>query len=99
MVVSRPRITKEITSMYNKQVCFTANLHRIYLKPHGVETNDWYTGSYRMSHQDIKEILKEWPEEWWNPIDSGSDSEDVTHRHTDKGKNKMDEGKSTEKLL
>jgi hypothetical protein len=49
-----------------------------------------------MSQMDIEEILKEWPEEWRNPVDSSSNSEDITHRHTDKGKNKQVEGKSTE---
>ena len=48
VVASRPRITKEITSMYKKQVCFIEDLHRIYLKPLSVETKDWYIGSYRM---------------------------------------------------
>ena len=41
--------------------------------------------------------MKEWPEEWQNVIDSSSNSEDVTRRLTNKGKNKSDEGKSTEK--
>lgn len=97
MVASWARITKEITDMYKKQVCFIADLHRIYLKPRSVETKDWYTRSYRMSQMDIEEILKEWLEEWRNPTKSSSDSEDVTRKHAGKGKDKQDEGKSTEK--
>lgn len=54
VVVNQPRITKEITIMYKKQVCFTTNRHRIYLKPRSVEAKDWYTGSYRMSQMDIE---------------------------------------------
>ena len=47
---------------------------------------------------DIEEIMKEWPKEWHNFVDSSSDSKDVTRRHTYKGKNKLDEGKSTKKM-
>ena len=76
-----------------------ADLHRIYLKPCGVETKDWYTGSHRMSQVDIEEILKEWPEEWWNPTDIHSDLEEGTDKEVDKGKQKQGEGKGKEKQL
>lgn len=85
--------------MYKNQVCFTTDLHHIYLKPHDVETKDWYTGSYQMSQMDIEEILKEWPEEWRNPTDNNSDSEEVTGKQTEKGKQKQGEGKSMKKQL
>ena len=97
VVANRSRITKNIIDMYKNQVCFTTDLHHIYLKPHGVETKDWYTGSYQMSHMDNEEILKEWLEEWRNPADNNSDSEKVTGKQTYKGKQKQGEGKSTKK--
>lgn len=50
--------------MYRKQIRFMVDLHRIYIKPHGVKTKDWYIGSYRMVQADIEEIIKEWPKEW-----------------------------------
>lgn len=94
MIANRPKITKDITNVYKNQVCFMANLHRIYLKPHDVETKDWYIGSYQMSQMDIEEIIKEWPEEWRNSGDIHSDSEEGTDKETDKGKHKLDEGKA-----
>lgn len=67
MVASRPRITKDLTDMYKKQIHFMMDLHHICIKPRGIKTKDWYTGSYRMVQADIEEIIKEWPEEWRNP--------------------------------
>ena len=50
-----------------------------------------------MSQIDIKEIFKEWPEEWRNPADYNSDLEEVTGKQTYKGKQKKGEVKSMEK--
>ena len=59
MVASRPRITKGLIDMYKDQLKFMADMHRIYIEPCGVKTNDWYTGLYRMVQTDIEEIIKE----------------------------------------
>lgn len=97
VVASRPRITKDVTDMYKKRVCFMADLHHIYIKPRGVKTKDWYTGSYRMVQANTKEIIKEWPEEWKNPNVNHSDSEECSDNETSKGKNKCGEDKGKEK--
>ena len=73
------------------------DLHRIYIKPRGVKTKDWYTGSYLMVQVDIKEIIKEWLEEWRNPIVNHSDSNEGRDREKSKGKNKIGEDKGKEK--
>ena len=74
-----------------------ADLHRIYLKPHDVQAKDWYTGSYRLSQADIEEIIKEWSDEWRNPNDIHSDSEQDSDKEVNKGKQKLGEGKGKEK--
>ena len=75
--------------MYEKQIFFMEDLHYIYIKPHGVKTKDWYIGSYRMVQDDIKEIIKEWPEEWRNPDLNLSESKEDSDREKAKGKKKV----------
>lgn len=73
------------------------DLHHIYIKPRGVKTKDWYTGSYQMVQADIEEIIKEWPKEWKNPNVNCSNSEEGSDKETTKGKNKLDEDEGKEK--
>ena len=97
VVASRPRITKDLTDMYKKQIHFMTDLHRIYIKPRGVKTKDWYTGSYRMVKVDIEEIIKEWLEEWRNPDINLSELEEDSDREKAKGNKKVGEDKGKEK--
>ena len=69
----RPRITKELTNLYKKEIRFMVDMHRIYTKPRGIKEKDWYTRAYQMEQQDVQEIIKEWPEEWRNPTIDISD--------------------------
>ena len=48
VVASQPRITKDLTNMYRKQIHFMVDLHHIYNKSHNVKKKYWYTSSYLM---------------------------------------------------
>ena len=61
-----PRITNDITDVYSKKVRFLADMHQKWIKPRGIKKSGWYAGSYRMTAEDIKQIIKEWLEEWQN---------------------------------
>lgn len=78
LIASRPIIIKEVTYMYKKGIRFMVNMHRIYIKPRGIKEKDWYTRAYRIEQQYVDEIIKEWPEEWKNPIVEISDFDEET---------------------
>lgn len=59
-----PRITNEVTDAYSKKVWFLADMHQICIKPRGIKKSDWYAGPYRMTIEDVEQIIKEWPQEW-----------------------------------
>lgn len=77
---------KQVTDMYINKVRFIADLHRIYIKPHGVKRVDWYTRAYRMELADIDQIIKEWLDEWKGSVVEDRDSEEEMTK--DKGKRK-----------
>ena len=82
--------------MYKKEIRFMADMHRIYIRLRGVKGQDWYTGAYRMDQQDIEEIIKEWPEEWKNPVVDIRDSDEEKETEKEKGKEKIGEKKKKE---
>ena len=59
-----PRITNEVTDAYSKKVWFLADMHQIWIKPCGIKKSGCYAGLYRMTAEDIEQIIKEWPQEW-----------------------------------
>ena len=59
-----PRITNEVTDAYSKKVQFLADMHQIWIKPRGIKKSGWYAGPYRMTAEDVEQIIKEWPQEW-----------------------------------
>ena len=75
--------------MYKKHICFMVDLYYIYIKPHGVKSKDWYTGSYRIVQADIEEIIKEWPKEWKNPDINLSESDEDSDKEKAKTKDKF----------
>ena len=78
--------------MYIKRIRFIVNIHRIYIKLHGVKGIDWHTSAYQMEQEDVEQIIKEWPKEWNISIVDVSDSDE----EKEKGKEKIGEKKEKE---
>ena len=66
VIQKTPRITNEVIDAYSKKVWFLADMHQIWIKPHGIKKFGWYASPYRMIVEDVEQIIKEWPEEWKN---------------------------------
>ena len=90
-----PRIINGITDVYSKKVWFLMDMHQIWIKPHGIKKSGWYVGSYRMTVEDVEQIIKEWPKEWQN-IEVKSD--DDTESEKDSEEPPPDPEKGKEKL-
>lgn len=73
------------------------DMHYIYIKLHGVKTNDWYTGSYRMVHAYMEEIIKECPKECRTPDINLTESNEDGGKQKAKGKATTGEKKEKEK--
>ena len=82
--------------MYIKGIRFITDIHRIYIKPHGVKGVDWNTGAYRMEQEDVEQIIKEWPDEWKSSAIDVRNS--VEENKKEKGKEKMGEKKEKEHI-
>lgn len=73
------------------------DIHKIYIKPHGVKSIEWHTDAYRMEPVDIDQIIKDWTKEWKTSDVDLSDSDEETTKDKDKGKEKVGEKKEKER--
>ena len=53
-----------MTDTYGKIICFVADRHHIYLQPHAQEGNEMHIGYYRMTLEDLEQVIKDQPELW-----------------------------------
>ena len=88
MIADKPRITKQVTDMYIKRIRFVVDMHRIYIKPHGIKNVDYHIGTYHMDPEDIDEIIKDKPEKWKSFTVDLSNSDEELPKEKDKGKEK-----------
>ena len=58
------RVTREVTDTYGKIMRFTANRHHIYLQPRVQQGGDRHIGYYRMTQEDIEQVIKDQLEIW-----------------------------------
>lgn len=98
LIVDKPCITKQVTDMYIKRIRFVVDMHKNYIKSHGIKNVDWNTGTYHMELEDIDEINKDWPEEWKSSAIDLRDSDEEPPKETDKGKQKLGEKKEKEHI-
>ena len=61
---SSPCITHEVTDTYGKIMRFVADRHHIYLQPCTKEGGDRHIRYYRMTQEDIEQVIKYQPEIW-----------------------------------
>ena len=59
-----PRVTREVTDMYGKIMCLAVDWHHIYLHPRAQKGGDRHIGYYRMTQEDIEQVIKDQPEIW-----------------------------------
>jgi len=53
-----------VTDAYGKIIFFVADRHHIYLQLHAQEGNDRHIGYYRMTSEDVEQVIKDQPEFW-----------------------------------
>ena len=59
-----PRISTEIVDIYDNQLNFMADSHRIYLRPKRSRRDDWANGWFRMTAKDVEGVVKDFDDEW-----------------------------------
>ncbi len=50
--------------MYHTWLDFTMDRHTIYLRPKGFRKDVWAIGLFRMTAQDVEDVIKEFDDEW-----------------------------------
>ena len=90
-----PHVTREVTDTYSKIMCFIADRHHIYLQPRAQQDADKHIGYYRMTQEDIEQVIKDQLEIWVGSKEAPKgkkEKEKEKEKHTkiekDKGKNR-----------
>ena len=84
-------ISTETVDIYDNQLDFMADSHRIYLRPKKSKRDDWANGWFRMTAWDVADIIKYFDDEWkqaledTTPLPLGTAQTDPL----DKGKDKV----------
>ena len=50
--------------MFHNWLDFIVDSHTIYLRPKGFRTDNWAIGLFRMTAQDVEDVIKDFDEEW-----------------------------------
>ena len=64
VIQETPRISMDVVDMYDNRIEFMADMHTIFLRPKGFRTDNWATGLFRMTAQDVEDVIKDFDEEW-----------------------------------
>ena len=79
--------------MYDNRLDFMANNHVIFLRPKRSRTNNWANGSFRMTAQDVEDVIKYFGEEWKKALEYAVGGNAPTNTppidQTEKGKEKV----------
>ena len=103
---SSPCVTREVIDAYGKIIHFVADQHHIYLQPHTQEGGERHIGYYRMTAEDVEQVIKDQPELWIEkpekPKDKGKGKEtksaSQTRKDPEKEKEKTAPEKDTEQM-
>ena len=58
--------------MYHNQLDFIADRHTIYLRPKGFRTDNLAFGSFKMTMQDVEDVIKDFDEEWKKALEDAT---------------------------
>lgn len=61
---SSPHVTREVTNAYGKIIRFVADRHHIYLQSCTQEGGDRHISYYRMTSEDVEQVIKNQSELW-----------------------------------
>ena len=53
-------------------ISFVADMHTIYLRPKGFRKDDWAIGLFRMTAQDVEDVIKDFDEEWKKALEDAT---------------------------
>ena len=67
---------------------FTADMHHIYLQPRAQQGGDSHIGYYRMTQEDIEQVIKDQSQLW---VASKENPKEKKEKEKDKGKEKENE--------
>lgn len=59
-----PHVTREVTNIYGKIMHFAVDRHHIYLQPCTEQGGDRHIGYYKMTQEDIVQVIKDQVEIW-----------------------------------
>ena len=59
-----PWISMEVVDIYDNRLDFMIDNHRIFLRPKRCRTDNWANGWFRMTVQNVEDVIKDFGEEW-----------------------------------
>ena len=78
--------------IYDNQLNFMADSHRIYLRPKRSRRDDWANGWFSMTVKDVEDIVKDFDDEWKKAFEDTTPlpSDTAQRDPSDKGKDKVE---------
>ena len=64
LIQQSPRISTKTVDTYDNRLNFMADSHRIYLRPKRTKRDDWAPDWFRMTMQDIENVIKGFDDQW-----------------------------------
>ena len=64
IIQETPQISTETVDIYDNRIDFMADRHRIYLRPKRSKRDDWANGWFRMTSQDVADVIKDFNDDW-----------------------------------
>ena len=64
VINSSPHVTSKVTNAYGKIIRFVVDQHHIYLQPRAQEGGDRNISYYRMTLEDVEQVIKDQPKLW-----------------------------------
>ena len=67
--MSTPKIEVVLVKLYRKSIIFHAGPHYIIFQPRWDPHNQWLVTEFRLTEDEIENIVQEWTEEWREPVE------------------------------
>ena len=92
LIQQSPRISTETVDAYDNRLNFMADSHRIYLRPKRTKRDDWAPGWFRMTMQEVENVIKGFDDQWRNEYEDTTPLPMETDQTgpPEKGKDKLD---------
>ena len=92
IIQASPRISKETVDIFDNQLNFMADSHLICLRPKRTKRDDWAPGSFRMTVQDVENVIRGFDDQWREEYEDTTPipAETAQTGPPEKGKDKLD---------